>query len=76
VCPEAIAMRLVLAFDSDDPDALAMTLGQVADCENCILAVILALTRANVSILDDTKLSWRPALERRLLWLLDMIEAP
>jgi hypothetical protein len=32
---------------------------------------ISASTRANVSTLDDTKLSWRPASERRLLWLLD-----
>lgn len=76
VRPEVIAMRLALAFDSDDSDALGMTLGQVLDCENCVFSVILALVRANVTILDDTRLSWRPALERRLLFLLDQATGP
>ena len=71
VCPEAVAMRLALAYDSDDPDTLAMTLGQILDCRACMLAVILALTRAHVTVLDDTKLAWRPMLERHLLTILD-----
>jgi hypothetical protein len=33
--------------------------------------VVLALVRANVTILDDTKVAWRPMLERRLLAILD-----
>ena len=65
-------MRLALAYDSDDPDTLTMTLGQIWDCQSCVLAVILALVRANVTILDDTRLSWRPMVERHLLALLDM----
>jgi hypothetical protein len=31
----------------------------------------MALVSANVSILDDTKVAWRPMLERQLLTILE-----
>jgi hypothetical protein len=71
VVPEAMSLRLALSFDSDDEEALRMALGQILECRACMLEVIMSLTKANVSILDSTKVSWRPMLERQLLAVLD-----
>jgi hypothetical protein len=44
---------------------------EILDCQACLLSVLMALVSANVSILDDTKVAWRPMLERQLLTILD-----
>ncbi len=69
--PEIVAMRLVLSLDAEDDAVLAMTLGQVVNCPSCMLAVLVASTRAQAITLNDVSPAWRPAFERHLLRLLD-----
>jgi len=76
VSAEAVAMRLVLSYSSGgdpdgDPDTLSVILAEIAGCTSCLISVVMALTNANVAILDGTHRSWRPVVERRLLALLD-----
>ncbi|ORW86910.1 hypothetical protein AWB92_24810 [Mycobacterium sp. IEC1808] len=73
VSPEVMCMRLVLACSSHNADALALTLGQVCECTNCVIDVVLALVFANVALLDDTEVAWRPMVERRVLAILDQM---
>lgn len=69
--PEIVAMRLVLTLDAEDDAVLGMTLGQVANCTSCMLAVLVASTRAQAITLNDVSPAWRPVFERHLLRLLD-----
>jgi hypothetical protein len=73
VVPEVVALRLALAYDVDNGDVLTKTLQEIWGCPSCVLDVLMSLVRANVSILDDTKVEWQPLLERRLLTILDEV---
>ena len=73
VSPEVYALRLVLAADSQDDTVLGMTLSQLAHCPSCMLAALVASTRAQADVLNAASPAWRPVLEHRLLTLLDDI---
>jgi hypothetical protein len=62
------------AADSDDDAVLAATLAEVADCRWCLMSVVMALVHSQIAILDDTRVAWRPVLERHLLKVLDDME--
>lgn len=71
---EAMALRLALAFDSlgfaDDGETLTADLAEIG-CRACLEKVLVSTTKANVMILEDTFVGWRPIVERRLksiLW--------
>lgn len=74
VNPEAMALRLALAFDSlgfaDDGETLRADLAEIG-CRSCLEKVLVSTTKANVMILEDAFVGWRPIVERRLkaiLW--------
>lgn len=77
---EARAMRLVLAYAamgfSDDGATLRDALVDAAQCPACVLDVLVALARAQVGLLNGSRLSWRPdneigVFEKQLLSVLD-----
>jgi hypothetical protein len=69
--PEMIAMRLTLANKSGDTAVTAATLAEADECPDCLASVILSLVNAHVAVLDTTRVSWEPLVQRQLLSLLD-----
>ncbi len=71
---EALAARLVLAFDEDDDDVLALTLSEFVCCPGCAAAVIMALTRSLVRVPSRERPGWQQSMMDRLAAMLDMID--
>lgn len=70
VCAESIAMRLVMT-DPNDVGALGIMLNEFLGCDECTSRVIVAQSRVQKALLDETKQDWRPIMERELFALLD-----
>jgi hypothetical protein len=71
-CPEEFAVRLILAFDADNPDALEATMDEFISCQSCSRSVITSLVAKMTPLLDACYgPDWRPAATGRLAHLLE-----
>jgi hypothetical protein len=72
--PDAVVLRLALAYAAGDDDAMAYALHELEKCRDCTIDTILGLTHMCVRLLTQHCGEWEKTMAADLRDMLDMLD--